>query len=115
MGLVTLCLVVPRPLLNAQNAAAPEPAVSTNKSIKVPDIIYKPTPQDRVEMMLILANLRTNGVVYDLGNGDGRIVIAGVSPRSAGPSGSGWSPGRKTSSCREIVLLDPLEIGLARG
>ncbi len=34
------------------------------------------TPDERVEEMLALAQVTENDVVYDLGSGDGRIVIA---------------------------------------
>jgi len=37
---------------------------------------YVPTPADVVERMLTLARVGPNDVVYDLGCGDGRIVIA---------------------------------------
>jgi SAM-dependent methyltransferase len=36
---------------------------------------YSPTPTDVVERMLKLAGVRPSDVVYDLGCGDGRIVI----------------------------------------
>jgi len=36
---------------------------------------YVPTPQDIVEKMLELAKVEPDDVVYDLGSGDGRIVI----------------------------------------
>jgi SAM-dependent methyltransferase len=36
---------------------------------------YVPTPQDVVERMLELAQVKKGDVVYDLGSGDGRIVI----------------------------------------
>ena len=37
---------------------------------------YSPTPTDVVARMLKLAGVRSSDVVYDLGCGDGRIVIA---------------------------------------
>ena len=37
---------------------------------------YSPTPMDVVERMLALAGVGSRDVVYDLGSGDGRIVIA---------------------------------------
>ena len=40
-----------------------------------PDVIYVPTPQPVVETMLELAAVKASDVVYDLGSGDGRIVI----------------------------------------
>jgi outer membrane protein assembly factor BamB len=41
-----------------------------------PDAIFIPTPNDVVERMLDLAGVKAQDVVYDLGSGDGRIVIA---------------------------------------
>jgi SAM-dependent methyltransferase len=37
---------------------------------------YAPTPPDAVTAMLQLANVTSDDIVYDLGSGDGRIVIA---------------------------------------
>ena len=48
----------------AQSAASTEP-----------DVIYVPTPQPVVEAMLEVANVTKSDVVYDLGSGDGRILI----------------------------------------
>ena len=43
---------------------------------KAPDAVFVPTPSDVVAKMLELAAVRRDDVVYDLGSGDGRIVIA---------------------------------------
>ncbi len=40
------------------------------------DVQYVPSPPEVVEAMLDLADLRPGDVLYDLGCGDGRIVIA---------------------------------------
>ena len=40
-----------------------------------PDVIYVPTPQSVVDAMLELAQVKSSDIVYDLGSGDGRIVI----------------------------------------
>jgi SAM-dependent methyltransferase len=40
-----------------------------------PDVLFVPTPQPVVEAMLDLAQVKPTDVVYDLGSGDGRIVI----------------------------------------
>src|SRR5206468_2764561 len=42
---------------------------------RTPDVIFVPTPQDAVEKMLELAAVKKGDVVYDLGCGDGRIVV----------------------------------------
>jgi len=41
-----------------------------------PDVIFVPTPHEVVEQMLKLAKVGPNDVVYDLGCGDGRLVVA---------------------------------------
>jgi ubiquinone/menaquinone biosynthesis C-methylase UbiE len=46
--------------------------------LRPPDVIYLPTPRDAVIAMLKLAQVGSGDVVYDLGSGDGRIVIAAV-------------------------------------
>jgi SAM-dependent methyltransferase len=45
-------------------------------AVRAPDVPYDPTPHHIVEEMLKLARAGRNDVVYDLGCGDGRIVIA---------------------------------------
>ncbi len=40
------------------------------------DILYEPSPTEVVDEMLKLAKVQKDDVVYDLGCGDGRIVIA---------------------------------------
>jgi SAM-dependent methyltransferase len=42
---------------------------------KTPDIHFARTPQPIADAMLTLAHVTANDVVYDLGSGDGRIVI----------------------------------------
>jgi precorrin-6B methylase 2 len=49
------------------------------------DVPYVPTPTEVVDAMIALARVKSGDVVYDLGCGDGRIVIAAV--RIAGVSG----------------------------
>jgi SAM-dependent methyltransferase len=42
---------------------------------RVPDVVYVPTPERVVATMLDLAKIGPGDVVYDLGCGDGRIVV----------------------------------------
>jgi precorrin-6B methylase 2 len=42
---------------------------------RAPDVPYVPTSQTLVNAMLELASVRPGDVVYDLGSGDGRIVV----------------------------------------
>jgi len=54
--------------LEAQRAANPPE--------REPDVVYIPTPEPVVDKMLEVAQIKEGDVVYDLGCGDGRIVIA---------------------------------------
>ncbi len=57
------------------HAQAKKPTTQKKPS-RAPDIHFVPTPHETVEVMLRLADIKKNDVVYDLGCGDGRIVIA---------------------------------------
>jgi SAM-dependent methyltransferase len=48
----------------------------TPKPARDPDVPYVPTTEQAVEAMLKLAGVKKDDVVYDLGCGDGRIVIS---------------------------------------
>jgi SAM-dependent methyltransferase len=52
------------------------------------DVPYVPTPQSVVDAMLKLANVSGKDVVYDLGCGDGRIVITAA--KEYGATGTGY-------------------------
>ena len=45
------------------------------KAPRTPDVIFVPTPQEVVEDMLRLVDVKKGDVLYDLGSGDGRIPI----------------------------------------
>jgi SAM-dependent methyltransferase len=55
---------------------APQP-----KDPDEPDAVFVPTPQDVVERMVEVADVRREDVVYDLGCGDGRIVVTAARRR----------------------------------
>jgi SAM-dependent methyltransferase len=42
---------------------------------RAPDVPYVPTPQEVVDAMLEVADVKPGDVLYDLGSGDGRIVV----------------------------------------
>jgi len=56
--------------------ASPQQKEEKLKKIREPDVIFVPTPHSVVDQMLKLAKVTKKDVVYDLGCGDGRIVIA---------------------------------------
>lgn len=74
-GLVSLegSWIADRPLARAQNQQVQLVQQDQLESKKI--VPFVPTPQDIVERMLELAEVKPGDVVYDLGSGDGRIVI----------------------------------------
>lgn len=60
------------PLLLSASFALAQKASPSRK----PDVPYIPTTDTAVNAMLELAQVKTSDIVYDLGCGDGRIVIA---------------------------------------
>src|SRR5437763_11727634 len=75
MFMATMCIAIAT-VAFAQRSAAPSP-----------DIHYVPTSNGVAEAMLKLAKTTSSDVVYDLGSGDGRIVIAAA--RKYGARGVG--------------------------
>jgi SAM-dependent methyltransferase len=63
-----------------------------------PDVAYVPTTNDAVEAMLKLADVKSSDTVYDLGCGDGRIVIAAAKLRGARGVGIDINPVRVSES-----------------
>jgi ubiquinone/menaquinone biosynthesis C-methylase UbiE len=63
-------------------------------SVLARDVPYVPTPDKVVERMLEIAQVGPNDVVYDLGSGDGRIVIAAARKHGARGVGIDIDPDR---------------------
>lgn len=59
-----------------------------------PDVQWVPTPQDVVDRMLELAGVDGNDLVYDLGAGDGRIIITAATRYGARGVGIDIDPER---------------------
>jgi SAM-dependent methyltransferase len=57
--------------------------VAVPPALRAPDVRYDPSAPEVVQAMLRLGRVSTGDVVYDLGCGDGRIVIAAVKQRGA--------------------------------
>jgi predicted RNA methylase len=63
-------------------------------TLRQPDVIYVPTPQEVVDAMLKLANVTSKDVLYDLGSGDGRIPITAAKTYGARAIGIDIDPQR---------------------
>jgi SAM-dependent methyltransferase len=62
---------------------APPPESAVEGTFLVPNAPYVPTRPEIVDVMLKIAEIRASDVVYDLGCGDGRLVIAAVKRHGA--------------------------------
>ena len=78
------------------------------KKKKWPDVIYVPTPQAVVDKMLELAEVRKGDQLYDLGCGDGRIVVTAAKKYGAKGTGYDIDPKRIYES-RENVRKNGVE------
>jgi len=83
----------------AAAARAMQATATQNPPTRTPDVIYVPTPQEVVDAMLKVAKVGKNDVLYDLGSGDGRIVVTAA--KLYGTRGTG-------------VDIDPQRISEAR-
>jgi SAM-dependent methyltransferase len=68
--------------------------ISTQAQPRTPDVIYVPTPHDVVAEMLRIAGVTSDDVVYDLGSGDGRVIIAAAARYGARGVGVDIDPQR---------------------
>jgi SAM-dependent methyltransferase len=78
IGAIGLALLVTAACGGARTstpAAAPDPPPAPAPT-RSPDVIFVPTRDEVVEGMLTLAKVSNKDVVYDMGSGDGKIVIA---------------------------------------
>jgi SAM-dependent methyltransferase len=74
---------------------------------------YVPTPPDIVDKMLELAKVTSDDVVYDLGSGDGRIVIAAAQKYGARAVGIEINPDlyrQSSDRIKELGLQDRARI-----
>jgi ribosomal protein L11 methylase PrmA len=91
----TLAKLIAAPLLVVV-LAAPTTLLSQaqRQAAQTPDVIFVPTPQDVVEDMLRLANVKKGDVLYDLGSGDGRIAITAAKKYGVKATGIDIDPER---------------------
>ena len=81
----------------------PGQAQDKDKPLREPDVIYVPTPQDVVERMLEMADVRPGEVVYDLGCGDGRIPVTASKKYGVKSWGFDINPKRVEESLENVA------------
>ena len=79
------------------------PAAQAQATLRDPDVIFVPTPQSVVDAMLKLARVTKDDVVYDLGCGDGRIVVTAAKQFGARGVGIDIDPRRIKESNENAV------------
>jgi precorrin-6B methylase 2 len=89
--LVLVTLSCPAVAQEAKKAKAPEP-----------DVVYVPTPHDVVAKMLELAGVTKKDVLYDLGCGDGRIVVMAAKKYGCKATGFDIDPERIKESQENV-------------
>lgn len=69
----------------AAEAAGPVAAIpaAAKAEARTPDVVFVPTPEDRVQAMLDMAQVKKGQKLYDLGCGDGRIAVAAARDHGA--------------------------------
>jgi endoglucanase len=67
-----------------------------------PDVIYVPTPQEVVEKMLQMAQVKKDDLLYDLGCGDGRIVVTAAKEYGCRAMGFDVDPKRIEESLENV-------------
>jgi SAM-dependent methyltransferase len=91
-------------LVGAAQQAAP---------LRGPDVIFVPTPDEVVDTMQKMAGVTRNDAVYDLGCGDGRIVITAAQKYGARGVGIDIDPERiaeATENARRGGVADRVKI-----
>jgi SAM-dependent methyltransferase len=118
LKLVLVCLLAPIPLLaktplHAQppkarvvKTAAQEKDKGEQKKEKAPDVIFVPTPQVVVDKMLEMAEVKKGDVLYDLGCGDGRIVVTAAKKHGVKATGIDIDPERIKESLENVRKND---------
>jgi SAM-dependent methyltransferase len=91
------------PALYAQETATKQ-AVAEKEAEEShePDVVFVPTPHDVVEKMLELAKVNKKDLVYDLGCGDGRIVVAAAKKYGCHAVGFDVNPERIKESLENV-------------
>jgi len=100
---LTLTVVGPGQSPGAQAATPAGQGLAGTTLIR--QVPYVPTPQDIVDKMLDLAKITPDDVVYDLGSGDGRIVITAVQKYGAHAVGVEINPDLYRQSSDRIKEL----------
>jgi len=83
-------------------ALLPELILEQIEQLREPDVVFVPTPQDVVDKMLELAKVKNGDLIYDLGCGDGRIVVTAAQKYGCRAIGYDIDPLRVAESLENV-------------
>jgi len=117
MRLLSLCSFVLSLAIAVPAAPAPAgqqtgTATIRTSPLRTPDVIFVPTPEEVVQQMLKVSNVGKNDVIYDLGSGDGRIVITAAKEYGARGIGIDIDPQRiaeATENAKQAGVSDRVQ------
>ncbi len=103
----------PQPAASAAPVASTDPVASASNEAplperweRTPDIEYVPTPQNVVDKMLEVAKVKKGDLLYDLGCGDGRIVVTAAKKFGVQAIGFDIDPQRVRESRANVAKND---------
>ena len=91
-----------RPLAKIAPSKSRQQVTNEVKESRAPDVIFVPTPQDVVDRMLELVKVKKDDLVYDLGCGDGRIVVTAAKRYGCKAVGYDIDPERVKESLENV-------------
>ena len=103
-ALTAVLLLAAVAIESADKQAVPAATKNTAPAVpaRKPDVIYVPTPQTVVDKMLEMAAIKPGDVVYDLGCGDGRIVVTAAKKYGVKALGFDINPERVAESLANV-------------
>ncbi|MGA9624004.1 MAG: class I SAM-dependent methyltransferase [Bryobacteraceae bacterium] len=105
---------VPCSCLVAATLFATAAAAQNTQPRREPDVPFVPTTEEAVAAMLKLADVKKSDIVYDLGCGDGRIVIAAAKIYGAHAVGIDINPVRLAEANENLKKAGPEVAKLVR-
>jgi SAM-dependent methyltransferase len=98
--LAALAALVLAPVAPAEETTAAPPKAGPVE--RKPDVVYVPTPQAVVDKMLAMAEVKKGDIVYDLGCGDGRIVVTAAKKYGVKAVGFDIDPARVKEARKNV-------------
>jgi SAM-dependent methyltransferase len=105
--LCLVCLIRPTKAPQIRHAEVGD-AAPDSWDQPIPEVLFIPTPHDVVVQMLELAKAQEEDVVYDLGCGDGRILVAAAGRFGCRAAGFDIDP-RRVKQARENLRKNMVE------